>query len=312
MKRFFILALILFFTGCTGQPKQSEQPKEPEKTKEPEKLRVISMSPNLTQIIYAIDADEFLVGVDDFSDYPEEAKTLPRMGSLMDPNVEAIVNAKPDIVFVLFTDENLKEILTGLRIPYREFVNDTVGSIENSIREMGEITGKTENSRALIQKMLDTMFDLTLKLENVKRPKVAIVVGRNPGKLQDIVVCGGTNFLGELINMAGGQNVFAEMPSPWPSVGIESLIAYDPDIIIDTNLPEGSDDAARDAFLSDWKSLSKLSAVKNNKVIVTKRKWFLVPGAHIGETLKLLAHWIHPDLYPDPVNDPFYPDQPTY
>ena len=269
------------------------------------------MSPNITQIIFALGAGDQLVGVDEFSVYPEQAKNIPTMGSYLDPDLESLIVKKPGMVLILDTDERMAELLAGIGVPYKKIPNDTIEQILFSIERLGELTGTQDKADELIQDFYATRDEIADKLKDVPKTKVAMVVGRNPGRLQDIYVAGGNNFLGELIEMAGGENVFGDLTAPWPQIGAESIIGTDPDIIIDTNLREGASDAEFDKFLSEWDALSGLRAVKENRVLVSRSKWFLIPGAHAGETLKLIAHWLHPDIFPDDVADPFLAESVT-
>jgi iron complex transport system substrate-binding protein len=303
IKNILTLAIIAFliFSGCESTSPENKTPDH----NPSEKIRLVSLSPNLTQIIFALGAGDLLVGVDNFSNYPEEALAVPRMGSYLDPDLETLITTKPDLVLILDTDEQMSELLSGVGLKYESFANDKIEYILNSIERLGELTGHTSDAKNLIDDFNSTVDDIKSKLETVPRPDIAMIVGRNPGRLQDIYVASGKNFLGELLNLAGGENVFEDLDIPWPNIGAESIIAKDPDIIIDTNFPEGGSDADYQAFLNEWNELPSLKALNEGNLIAPRDKWYLIPGAHIGDTLKLFAHWSHPDIFPDDVQDPF-------
>ena len=308
--RALLLLLLTATLGCTapreGEDADADGDHGPEELGVPSGFpeRLVSMSPNLTQIVFALGADNLLVGVDQYSVYPESAKSIPRMGSYLDPDLEALVAARPDLVLVVETDENIGDLLSGLGLEYEAFGNDTVTDVLASIRELGALLGREDAAEKLLSNFEAARRELEAALSEEPRTRVALVVGRNPGRLQDIYVAGSSSFLGELLTMAGGENVFGDLPLPWPQVGVESIVAADPDVIVDSTLAKGASDEEFSALASDWHALPSLRAVKYGRVIVAREGWFQIPGAYMDSTLRLFAHWLHPDIFPDEVPDP--------
>jgi iron complex transport system substrate-binding protein len=266
--------------------------------------RVVSMSPNLTQILFAIGCQDKLIGVDDYSVYPPKAKDLPKMGNYLDPNMEALIAAKPDLILTVKSDDKIKGMLDGVGLKYESFGNDKIADIIDSIDRIGMMLGCQRGSGWMIQSFEGKRAFVETKLKDAPKVKVALVVGRNPGKLQDIYVTGPSSFMGELLIIAGGENVFASANLPWPQVGIESIVSADPDVIIDSTLSKGATDAEYKALAKDWNALPTLRAVKNKRVIVPRDGWWQIPGAYMDSTIMLLAHWLHPEIFPDDVKDP--------
>ncbi len=266
--------------------------------------RIVSMSPNLTQIIFAMNADDLLVGVDEYSVYPPEAEDIPRMGNYLDPDLESLIAAKPDLVLAVETDEGIGRMLDGLRLEYEVFGNDSIEEIMDSVGRLGILLGHEDEAFEIMNDFVSARTEIIRALEGTETVDVALVVGRNPGRLQDIYVAGRGNFLSELLEIAGGKNVFGDQPIPWPQVGVESLIGADPDVIIDSTLAKGATEGEYEALLEDWDELPDLKAVRNGKIIVARDGWFQIPGAYLDSTLRLFAHWLHPEIFPDEVDDP--------
>ena len=262
------------------------------------------MSPNLTQIIFALGSSDLLVGVDRYSVYPPAAAELPRMGSYMDPDLEALIASRPDLVLIVETDEGLGDKLKGLGIEHREFRNDTVLDVLESIESLGWLLNKKARAEELSEDFLNASVEIRHALEGTERTRVALVVGRNTGRLQDIFVVGSGSFLNELLELAGGENVFADQAVSYPQVGVESLIGADPDVIIDSTLAKGASEEEYVKLGEDWSAVAGLKAVRNGKIVVAQDGWFQIPGAHMGSTIRLFAHWLHPDIFPEEVNDP--------
>jgi iron complex transport system substrate-binding protein len=299
---YLLLILVLFIVHAGCATNGNEKTQALEESTQPE--RIISMSPNLTQIIYALGAEDRLVGVDEYSVYPAPAGELPRVGNYLDPDLEALVALRPDVVLVVDTDERMAQMLTGLGLQYENFGNDRISDILASIERLGELTGKEERSTELVDNFNRARNEVEAALEGVGDVRVALVVGRNIGRLQDIYVAGAGNFLGELLEIAGGENVFASETMAWPQVGVEAIVGADPDVIIDSTLSKGASDEEFDALRRDWNELPSLRAVQNDRVIVPREGWFQIPGAYLDSTLMLFAHWLHPEIFPEEVVDP--------
>lgn len=277
-----------------------------------ELMRVVSMSPNLTEIVFALGAGDLLVGVDQYSVYPPSAKSLPKMGSYLDPAIEQIVAARPDLVLVVDTDENLKDTLTDAGLKFEAFKNDTFADILDSIERLGILLNKTETAGQMEARILATRADVVAKLWEQPRVKVVLVAGRNPGRLQDIYVAGSSSFMGEMISYADGDNVFGDLSLPWPQVGVEAIVAADPDIIIDATLSKGASDADFEALRHDWDSLPSLRAVKENRIITPRDGWWQIPGPYLELTIRLMAHWLHPDIFPYEPPNPYEREEATF
>ena len=301
---FCIAALTFaFVTGCGNNPRtETTGTQENVETVMPE--RVVSMSPNLTQIIFALSAEDCLVGVDDYSNYPPQAMALPKMGNYMDPDLEALAAAEPDLVLIVQNDEGMGELLTNLGLEYRVLANDTISEITESIERLGDLLDRKEEATMLVENYSDALAAVTSALEGVEKRRVALVVGRNPGRLQDIYVAGHGSYLGEIIDAAGGVNVFDDQMIAWPQVGVEALVGANPEVIIDSTLAKGATEGEFDALLHDWDELPTLSAVSEGHVIIARDGWFQIPGAYLESILFLFAHWIHPEIFPDEVENP--------
>ncbi len=304
----FIISGIVLIPGCTpGEDVERAHQAilNPDENVDTLPRRIVSMSPNLTEIIYALGADELLIGVDEYSNYPPEANDKSKVGNYLDPDLEALIAIQPDMVLIVDTDEKMQNMLDGLDLDYRNFSNNKIAEILRSIESLGELLGKESEAETLIQNFHSAKETVLEALEGVDPVRVVLVVGRNPGRLQDIYVAGPGNYLSELIEIAGGINVFGNQDVIWPQVGVEALIGADPEIIIDSTLSKGASDPEFIALAEDWLELSSIRAVRDGNIIVPEEGWFQIPGANLDKILMLIAHWIHPEIFPDEVEDPY-------
>jgi iron complex transport system substrate-binding protein len=319
MPSLFIICAIIFLglamfiqPGCAGSNGETNvrrvtlNPNDQQEQAAAIPSRVVSMSPNLTEIIYALGAGDLLVAVDDYSVYPPEAADKPKVGNYLDPNLEALAAIHPDLVLVVDNDEHMADVLSGLGLQYRTFANDSIREILQSIEDLGTLLGHPDEAQQIIDKFQNARSEVTGRLQGIATRSVALVVGRNPGRLQDIYVAGTGNYLSEMIEIAGGRNIFADQNVVWPQVGVEAFIGADPEVIIDSTLSKGATEEEFSALASDWEELGTIKAVQDGNIIVPEEGWFQIPGANLDRILMLVAHWIHPEIFPE-VESPYAP-----
>ncbi len=256
--------------------------------------RIISLSPNITQIIYALGAWDNVVGVSIYADFPPEAEDMSKVGGWVNPNMEAIVALKPDLV-LLMKDQNtiFGQKLDNLGLnKYVIDSNDSVHDILESISALGEVLDKKPQADSLVGKLRSELDSITVTTDKANRKSVLIVVGRNPGTLEDIYVIGRNNYIDELLNMAGGENVI-ENDRLSVKLTKEAVLTLNPDVIIEIN----HDKSKRESqILETWSKLKLAKAVKENEVYILPSTVLLHPSQRILEGAKVLTEILHPDL----------------
>ena len=281
LSRTLFLFLILFFISLTGY--SADTPK-----------RIVSISPNLTQVIYGLGAFDNVVGVTIYDEYPPEAKDLPKIGGWVNPNYEAILTLEPDLV-VLMKDqdsmfgEKIREL--GLQT-FTAHSNDSIKDILEAISDMGQILGKNEEAKKLSQHIKSNLSDIKQATKDVEKKRVLLVVGRNPGTLEDIYVIGTNNYIDELITLAGGQNV-VEHKRPALKISKEAIFSFNPDVIIEINHEKVDREKE---ILNIWSTLTQVDAVKNKQVYILSSKVLLHPSQRIVDGAQVLVETLHPEL----------------
>lgn len=269
-----ILILILGFQSVYAQNKPIPQ-------------RVISLSPNLTELVYDIGAQDQLVGDTDFCKFPADAQKKEKIGGWINPNFEKIVSLQPDLVLALTFDEKAIFTLKKLKIPMAIFNCDRVQNILENYNQMGQLLGHEVQAKAARQSLIKRLDKIKQKAKGQKPLSVLFVIGRTPGTIEQVYAVGGKNFINELIQMAGGTNVMADAMTDYPMVSKEELIHRDPDLIVDSILShdlKGSELDKRNA----WAQMPTLKAVKQNHVYYFSNQDFLIPGpsmVKLGEFL---------------------------
>jgi len=256
--------------------------------------RIVSLSPNLTQVIYALGDLDSVVGVTVYDEFPPEVVDLPKVGGWINPNYEAILALKPDLVVIMkdqdisFGDK-LREL--GLKT-FTAKSNDSISDILQSITDLGQMLGKEEQAQKLTGYIKTNLDQINEKNKNSGKKSVLLVVGRNPGSLEDIYVIGTNNYINELIELAGGENIIKNERNAL-KITKESIFSLNPEVIIEINHLKQD---REDQILEIWKSLKQVDAVKNDQVYVLSSKVLLHPSQRIVEGAQILADILNPDI----------------
>lgn len=256
--------------------------------------RIVSLSPNLTQVIYALGYLDQVVGVTIYDEYPPEVTDLDKVGGWINPNYEAILALKPDLV-VLMKDQDISFGEKLRKLGLKTFIaksNDSIKDILQAITDLGEILGESEKAKTLTLGIQSDLSKIEQQTKNTTKKTVLLVVGRNPGTLEDIYVIGRNNYIDELITLAGGENVVQNKRNAL-KITKEAIFSFNPDVIIEINHQKSD---REDQILGIWKSLSSVDAIENNQVYVLSSKVLLHPSQRIVEGAQTLTNILHPEI----------------
>jgi iron complex transport system substrate-binding protein len=274
--------------SATKYPYTAKDSKGKEVVIEKEPKRIISVAPSVTELIYALGKGDELVGRTDYDDYPEQVKNVQSIGSLTDPNVEKIIELKPDVVVASthFKDDVAKKLEDlGIKVVVLYNAKDFNGAY-GSINTLGQIINAQDNAKNLVASMKKKIEDVKEKVKGKETPKTYYVVGF--GKDGDYTATGDT-FIGQMIEMAGGNNI-AKDGAGW-KYSLEKIIENNPEyIVISKNF------GMKDQFISTA-GYKELSAVKNNKVIEIDDNLLNRQGPRLADGVEALAKILHPDVF---------------
>lgn len=257
---------------------------------EPE--RIVSTSPSITEVLFALGLGPRVVGVSNYCEYPPQVKDLPRVGTFLRPDAESIARLKPDLVIVHKLPNELTNRLTALHIRYAEVDRGGLTDAYAEIKEIGKATGAEPQADELIAAMRARLDQIHAQTIGTKKVNVIFVIGRDPGTLSNIIVVGRDNFLNELIEVAGGTNVIAaESSEPYPHISLETILRSQPDVLIDMgDMGSGPEERERKAKENRalWDTLPNLSAAKEGRVHCLTSTAFVVPGPRAVEAAEIL------------------------
>jgi iron complex transport system substrate-binding protein len=247
--------------------------------------RVVTLAPNLTEIVFAIGAEKTLVGVSDFSDYPPEAAKLPRVGGL-DPSAERIASLRPDLVLVTAEGGNRKGAATALAaagIPVLRVPAGSLAEVIAGIRLVGERLGVSERAEKLAASLEARRRAVAARaLAPAARPKAVLLVWPDPPS-----AAGGGTFLDDVLATAGARNLAADRPG-WPVLSAEWLATAPIDVLVLPDSPENR--PAFDRALSSG-ALSRGTAAKARRIRLPESP-LTRPGPRVFDALERLAREI--------------------
>jgi iron complex transport system substrate-binding protein len=225
-------------------------------------LRIVSLAPGATELLFAAGAGAQVIATVEYSDEPPAARKVARIGDVAAVDMERLVSLHPDVVVVWASGGNpaQRQKIAGLGIPMYEQQVARLADIPAGVRRLGILAGTQAVAERAARDMEARLATLTRDYAALpgKTPSVLLQVWNRP-----IYTVGGKQLMSDALAVCGARNVFGDLPEPGPVVDTEAVIARDPDIII-VAAPQGEGAA----WVSDWKRLGSLAAVRNNRVVV--------------------------------------------
>lgn len=301
LKNRWILIAVMFLSGLAIVFLSHKTPRSPEDVPSKGPIpdapqRIICLAPNITEIVFALGLGDNVVGVSNFTDYPPEAKTKSNIGGL-EPDVEAIVAARPDLVIMYNSPQHLQIVRHLNPIGARTLILniDTVPDIFAAVEAIGVATQTLDRARGLIADIEARINTVARKFADTPPLSVLWVVQRDP-----IMVAGQKTYTTELLNLVGARNAMPPTLPEYPSIGPEQVMACAPDVIIEPALTEKSLETQYQAALAYWQSrFPDLPAVKNNRIHLIRNNVVTIPGPRLPEAVSLIAKTLRPDLADD-------------
>lgn len=247
--------------------------------------RAVSLAPNLTETVFAIDAGDKLAGVTTYCNFPEQAKSIQKIGDTMKPNIENIIALKPQVVLVSTASqmEAFTKTLEQQQIAVFVTNPNSLESIYKTIKQMGEIFGKDEKAKTLVESLQKRVAEIEAKTKPAKKLKTFVQIDKN-----SIFTIGKSSFLTDLITRAGGISSTESIETAYPNLSKESALALQPEAIILSDSEDNKE--PNDAFVNS-------PAVKNGKVFKIDADILSRPSPRVVDALEQIAKDLHPELF---------------
>jgi len=257
--------------------------------------RIISMSPNVTECIFAMGLGDRVVGVSDWTMYPPEARDKEVVGSASAPSVERIIALRPDLIIVLGQQEKVAELCEQKGYPLLRMRMDRLETIYSGLQVLGERLGAEEEASGLIDTVRWGLEGIERQVGARPKPRVFLSLSRQPGTLAGVQTVSGETLLSELVEVAGGRNIFDDLAIPYPEVSKEALLERAPEVILEIRPGEELTEARRRQLLADWQAMPGLPAVRSGRVEFLTESHLLVPGPRVVLAARRLALALHPE-----------------
>jgi iron complex transport system substrate-binding protein len=256
--------------------------------------RIVSLAPNLTEILFALGLEKEIVRVTLYSDYPPAAAKKPKAGTFWQPNIEAIIAARPDLIVTLGFEQqkNLAERLKRINYNCLTVDIEKVNDLFEVVETIGTATGKQYAANELVTNIRDNLVKLSALVGTEDKVRVLWVVQREP-----LRVAGRDTFVNEMIELAGGENAIGPTLHKYPPIGAEQVIVCGADVIIEPSMQQKDLTAQQNRALQYWSKFENLPAVTNNRIYVIPGDTVSRLGPRLYEAIETIAGCLRPELF---------------
>lgn len=259
---------------------------------EEEPQKIISLSPSSTEMLFALDLGDRVVGVSSNCNYPEEATTKEVVGDYESSNIERIIELDPDLVLI-YGESNEDEIkmMKEADIKVLSFMGESIDEVLANIKTVGAASGQTEKADQVTDDMTAKKDEILEKVKDQEEIKVFYEVWHDP-----LMGAGKGSFMDELISLTGAKNIADDADGAYPQYDLEQLIERDPEVYLTSQ-------AMEDITVESIKArpgYDAITAIKNDRVhlfIDEEADTVSRPGPRIVDALELVARAIYPDAF---------------
>jgi iron complex transport system substrate-binding protein len=263
--------------------------------------RIISTAPNLTEILFALGLEDKIAAVSSESTYPPAAAKKLNIGNFWQPDIEAIIAAKPDLVvtlgFPLYPQQqNLADRLN--RLGYNSltvFHTEEVSDLFDAIEKIGAASKTQHQANMLTADIRKRLDYIALLVKEKQKVRVLYVVQREP-----LRIAGRDTFINEMIELAGGKNAIGPTIQKYPPIGTEQLIACGADVIIEPAMGRKNSDQLQKNSIEYWSRFQNVPAVINKRIYVVDDDTISQLGPRLYEGVEAIARCLRPELFENP------------
>jgi iron complex transport system substrate-binding protein len=274
-----LVALAMLAPGCRRE-QAAPDPTAAPAARRSLSPRLVSLTPSATEVVAALGAASLLVGVDEYSTYPAEVAALPKVGSFLTPNLEAIAALRPTLVVVDDVHGQTAGALGDAGIATVACAIHGLGDVKAALRTLGARIGRTAEAELQVE-AAEAALDHAAASRPARRPRVLAVIDREAGGLGNLVTAGPGSWIDELLAVSGGDNVMRAASVRYPMISAEEVLRARPDVILDLSY------AARQG-VEPWRGLD-VPAVTAGRIRALDAAYLIAPSPRVAEALATLA-----------------------
>jgi iron complex transport system substrate-binding protein len=253
--------------------------------------RIVSLAPSITETLFSLGLSKKIVGVTTYCVYPPEAKTIEKIGSYVEINLEKILLLKPDLIILQREHEHVRLFFNNYDVQTLIVDYSSIAAMCSTFSKIGYLCG--------VQREADSLIEIFKPVESshesgTDAPRVLLCVGRNApgsGDIAGVFIAGQSTFYNDLITGAGGRNVYTKDLPEYPQLSKEGVIALSPDVIIDIASSMTKDRC--DPLIGDWSSVVMVPAVRRGEVHCIAQDYATIPGPRTILLLNDLKEILH-------------------
>ncbi|MDA1183357.1 MAG: helical backbone metal receptor [Acidobacteria bacterium] len=259
--------------------------------------RIISLVPALTEMLFAIGAGAQVIAVSSYDEFPPAVDTLPRVGALLDPDVERILALRPDLVITYGSQSALEAQLSRAGVSTFTYRHSGVAGVLQAMRDLGAATGLAASAELEARRIQAQLDAVQSRVRSRPRPRTLLVFSRQPQSLQQMYVSGGTGFLDDVLRIAGGDNVFGDVPRESVQPSHETLLVRAPETIVEIHATGmlAAPDLEGERIV--WSRLASIPAIRDGRLHFLEGSYLVVPGPRMGLAAEALARALHPEAF---------------
>ena len=257
--------------------------------------RIVTIAPNSAEIVCELGACDRIVGVSKFCVHPPELRDRPRVGGLFDPDLEKIAALRPDLVVIRGRIESLDALCKRRGIAVYHDETATLGGVTVCVMELGKRLGLAEKAASVSADFRRRLQVIRRRVADRPKPRVLLTLSRPPDRLGNVLTAGRGSFLDEMLEIAGGKNVFGDLEMRYPQVSAEGIVAHRPEVIIEIMPDVTLTPELRRAMLDQWRKLGAIPAVANERIHFLTDDHALIPSLRYVEIVEKVSRILHPD-----------------
>jgi iron complex transport system substrate-binding protein len=288
-KRLIVLVLVAFVLWGIRPETMPQRATPP--------TRIVSLVPALTEMLFAIGAGPQVVAVSSYDEFPLEVKSLPRVGALLDPDMEKMLALRPDLVVSYGSQTDMQAQLARAKIGVFSYRHAGLNGVFTTLQDLGAAVGRTADAERLAREIRRGLDAIQARVRGRPKPRTLLVFERDPASLRGVYVSGGVGFLHDMLGIAGGVNVFADVVRESVQPSIETMLSRAPEVILEvraTGLLAAADVAQ---VKRAWSPLASVPAVRHGRIQIMNGEHLVVPGPRVVQGTEAFARALHPDAF---------------
>jgi iron complex transport system substrate-binding protein len=289
-KRLIAVAFVLVVVFWATRPAAMQQ-------RTTSAVRIVSLVPALTEMLFAIGAGPQVIAISSYDEFPPEVTSLPRVGALLDPDMERILALRPDLVVSYGSQTDVQAQLARAKIRVFSYKHAGLAGVFTTLKDLGAAVGRPAESDKLAREIRTGLETVQARVRGRPQPRTLLVFERDPASLRGVYVSGGVGFLHDMLGIAGGVNVFGDVARQSVQPSIETMLARAPEVILEvraTGLLAATDVAQAKRV---WGALAAVSAVKQGRIEILTGEHLVVPGPRVVQATDAFARALHPEVF---------------